>query len=77
MDLIHEVLTKTSTMKISEIIKETAGGIGTSAIAVAPVAIGGYVQKRNPDGTAVNALDHDNLLGGAKSKKKKSKKSKA
>ena len=53
----------------------SAGATGAGAIAVAPVAVGGYVQKRNSNGTAVNALDYDNLLGGKK--KKKSKKSKA
>ena len=51
-------------MKLREIYKEEMGigAIGTSAIAVAPVGIGG-MQKRNPDGTAKNALDQDSLLG--------------
>jgi len=43
----------------------------SASISVAPTGIGG-MQKRNPDGTAVNALDQDNLLGG-KPKKKKNK----
>tara|TARA_Y200000002_G_C22565731_1_gene614410 strand:- start:338 stop:943 length:606 start_codon:yes stop_codon:yes gene_type:complete len=61
-------------MRLYEIIKEEVGigGIGASMIAVAPVGVGG-MQKRNPDGTAKNALDQDNLLGGTKKKKKKKK----
>ena len=64
-------------MRLSDFIKEDAGAGATGAGAVATVAgaVGG-MQKRNPDGTAVNALDQDNLLGG-KTKKKKSKKTKA
>tara|TARA_Y100000991_G_scaffold212475_1_gene196660 strand:+ start:324 stop:1553 length:1230 start_codon:yes stop_codon:yes gene_type:complete len=53
-------------------LTEEASGMGTASIAVAPVGVGG-MQKRNPDGTAVNALDQDNLLGGTKKKKKKKK----
>ena len=60
-------------MRLSEIIKEDAGAGATGAGAVATVVGGvGGMQKRNPDGTAVNALDQDNLLGG-KPKKKKNK----
>lgn len=61
-------------MRLKEIIKEEMGigGIGSSMIAVAPVGVGG-MQKRNPDGTAKNALDQDSLLGGTKKKKKKKK----
>ena len=61
-------------MRLKEIIKEEMGigGIGSGMIAVAPVGVGG-MQKRNPDGTAKNALDQDNLLGGNKKKKKKKK----
>ena len=61
-------------MRLKEIIKEEMGigGIGSGMIAVAPVGVGG-MQKRNPDGTAKNALDQDNLLGGTKKKKKKKK----
>ena len=61
-------------MRLKEIIKEemSIGGIGSGMIAVAPVGVGG-MQKRNPDGTAKNALDQDNLLGGTKKKKKKKK----
>jgi len=57
-------------MRLYDIIKEEASGMGTSSIAVAPVGVGG-MQKRNSDGTAKNALDQDNLLGGKKKKKKK------
>jgi hypothetical protein len=56
-------------MNIKDLTEE-ANGMGTSSIAVAPVGVGG-MQKRNPDGTAKNALDQDNLLGGTKKKKKK------
>ena len=61
-------------MRLKEIIKEEMGigGIGSGMIAVAPVGVGG-MQKRNPDGTAKNALDQDNLLGSTKKKKKKKK----
>ena len=61
-------------MKLREIYKEEMGigGIGSSMIAVAPVGVGG-MQKRNPDGTAKNALDQDSLLGSTKKKKKKKK----
>ena len=61
-------------MRLKEIIKEEMGigGIGSSMIAVAPVGVGG-MQKRNPDGTAKNALDQDSLLGSTKKKKKKKK----
>lgn len=59
-------------MKIKELSETTAGSI---AAVVAPV--GGLVsrQPRNKDGTARNALDSDdNLMGGPKKKRKKSKK---
>ncbi len=61
-------------MRLKEIIKEEMGigGIGSGMIAVAPVGVGG-MQKRNPDGTAKNALDQDSLLGSTKKKKKKKK----
>ena len=61
-------------MKLREIYKEEMGigGIGSGMIAVAPVGVGG-MQKRNPDGTAKNALDQDSLLGSTKKKKKKKK----
>jgi len=42
-----------------------------SSISVAPVAVGNKMQRRNPDGTAMNALDQPaNLLGGKKKVKK-------
>ncbi len=55
-------------MKIYDIIKEdtTAGSIATVASSV------GGMQRRNPNGTAVNALDQDsNIFGNKKRKKKK------
>ena len=56
---------------LNDSIKET-----TSAGAVAAVAtpVGGMVsrQPRNPDGTAKNGLDSDNILSNGKPKKKKS-----
>jgi hypothetical protein len=57
-------------MKMNEIVKETTSG----AIAVA-ATVGGksMMQKRNPDGTAKNALDMDTNIMGQK-KKPKSKK---
>jgi len=46
----------------------------SSSIAVAPVAVGNTMQKRNPDGTAVNAQDQNtNLMGGKKKPNKKKK----
>ena len=60
-------------MNIKDLTEE-ASGMGTSSIAVAPVGVGG-MQKRNPDGTAKNALDQDNLLGGQTKKNKKKKSS--
>jgi hypothetical protein len=52
----------------------TAGGTGASSIAVSPVAMGGAMQQRNPNGTAKNALDSDTNLLGSKKKPKKNKK---
>ena len=60
-------------MNIKDLTEE-ASGMGTSSIAVAPVGVGG-MQKRNPDGTAKNALDQDNLLAGQTKKNKKKKSS--
>ena len=56
---------------MNEIVKETTSG----AIAVAATPVGGksMMQKRNPDGTAKNALDMDTNIMGQK-KKPKSKK---
>ena len=58
-------------MKMNEIVKETTSG----AVAAVATPIGGksMMQKRNPDGTAKNALDGDTLMAGKK-KKPKSKK---
>ena len=59
-------------MKMSDIINEDAGSGATGSGSVATVVGGvGGMQKRNPDGTAVNALDQDNLLGGNTKIKKK------
>ena len=59
-------------MKMSDIVNENT----SSAMAVAVTPVGGksMMQKRNPDGTAKNALDGDTLMAG---KKKKSKSKKA
>ena len=60
-------------MKFTEITEEMGiGGIGSGMIATVPTGVGG-MQKRNADGTAVNALDQDNLLGSTKKTKKKKK----
>ena len=60
-------------MKFTEITEEMGiGAIGSGMIATVPTGVGG-MQKRNADGTAVNALDQDNLLGSTKKKKKKKK----
>lgn len=47
---------------------------GAMAVAVTPIGGKSMIQKRNPDGTAKNALDGDTLMA---SKKKKSKRKKA
>ena len=52
----------------------TAGGTGAASIAVSPIAMGGAMQQRNPNGTAKNALDSDTNLLGSKKKSKKNKK---
>lgn len=51
-------------MRISDLITETAssGATGSGSIAATPNTIG-KMQKRNKDGTAVNALDQDNIFG--------------
>lgn len=59
-------------MKIAELLK-SLNETTTSAITVAPVAVGG-MQKRNPDGTAKNAQDMNVNLLGSKKRKRKSKK---
>ena len=58
-------------MKMNEIVKENTSG----AMAAVATPVGGksMMQKRNPDGTAKNALDGDTLMAGKK-KKPKSKK---
>jgi hypothetical protein len=59
-------------MKVNEIISET-----TTAGAIASVSTpmnGMKMQKRNPDGTAKNALDVDTNIMGNKKKAKKNKK---
>lgn len=51
-------------MKINDIINETSSAGATSAGSVASVPKSlKRVQKRNPDGTATNALDQDNIFG--------------
>ena len=60
-------------MKINEILKEMdAGSVATIGIGLGPMLTR---QPKNPDGTAKNALDVDNVMG-SKSKKKASKRSK-
>lgn len=60
-------------MKINDIINETssAGATGAGSVASVPTSVN-KMQKRNPDGTAVNALDQDDIFasggGGKKSK---------
>jgi hypothetical protein len=58
-------------MKIKELCETTAGAVATVA-----VPVGGMIsrQPKNPDGTAKNALDQDNVLSNGKPKKKKTKK---
>ena len=54
-------------MKIKELCETTAASVATVA---APV--GGMIsrQMKNPDGTAKNGLDQDNVLSNGKPKKK-------
>lgn len=53
-------------MKINDILQEdtTSGSIATVNVPI------GAIQKRNPDGTAVNALDIKSNIFGSKKKKK-------
>lgn len=62
-------------MKINDILKETSSSGATSAGSIASVSrnVGG-MQRRNPNGTAVNALDQDTGFFGEKTKKKNKKK---
>ena len=57
-------------MKINELCETTAGAVAAVAT---PVGGKSMMQKRNPDGTAKNALDGDTQMAGKK-KKPKSKK---
>jgi len=58
-------------MKIKELCETTEGAIASVA-----TPVGGMIsrQMKNPDGTAKNALDQDNVLSNGKPKKKKTKK---
>lgn len=57
-------------MKINDIINETSSAGATSAGSVASVpASMNKTQKRNPDGTAVNALDQDDIFASGKKSK--------
>lgn len=60
-------------MKINDILKETSSSGATSAGSVASVSSPMMItQRRNPNGTAVNALDIDsNIFGNNKKKKTK------
>ena len=62
-----------NTMKINELCETTAAAVATVA-----TPVGGLVsrQMKNPDGTAKNGLDSDNVLSNGKPKKKNSKRSK-
>jgi len=62
-----------NTMKINELCETTAAAVATVA-----TPVGGLIsrQMKNPDGTAKNALDQDNILSNGKPKKKNSKRSK-
>jgi len=57
-------------MKIIDLCETTAAAVATVA-----TPVGGMIsrQMKNPDGTAKNALDQDNVLSNGKPKKKKSK----
>ena len=55
---------------MSDIVNENTSG--AMAVAVTPVG-GNKMQKRNPDGTAKNALDSDTLMAGKKKKTKNKK----
>jgi hypothetical protein len=58
-------------MKINEILSETSSSGATSAGSIAGVnGQIGVVQRRNPNGTAMNALDQPDNIFGAKIKKK-------
>ena len=58
-------------MKINEIVETTSAG----AIASVATPVGGksMMEKRNPDGTAKNALDMDTNIMGQKKKRKNKK----
>ena len=57
-------------MKMKDIVSEN----NSSAMAVVAMPMGdNKMQKRNPDGTAKNALDGDSLMAGKKKKTSKKK----
>ena len=58
-------------MKMNEIVETTSAG--SVASVATPVGGKSMMQKRNPDGTAKNALDSDNLFGNKKKKPKRNK----
>ena len=64
-----------TSMKISEVIQETAtaGATSSGSIAVSVSGTGTKMQRRNPDGTAVNGLDQDSLFGAPPHKHKREK----
>ena len=59
-------------MKISDLCEMSAGNVAQVSVGLGPMV---SRQPKNPDGTAKNALDVDNVMG-SKSKKKASKRSK-
>ena len=56
---------------MNDIVNENTSGV--MAVAVTPVGGKSMMQKRNPDGTAKNALDSDTLMAGKKKKTKNKK----
>ena len=58
-------------MKMNDIVNENTSG--AMAVAVTPIGGKSMMQKRNPDGTAKNALDGNTLMAGKKKKPKRNK----
>ena len=56
---------------MNDIVNENTSG--AMAVAVTPIGGKSMMQKRNPDGTAKNALDGDTLMAGKKKKRKNKK----
>ena len=56
---------------MNDIVNENTSG--AMAVAVTPIGGKSMMQKRNPDGTAKNALDGNTLMAGKKKKPKRNK----